>query len=69
MFHHYFLYFLKMSIKLLVHVLIFPRMVSLYDDYLWNCILVSLFVHTKNLVTLHTKCESLIQRPKQLSVQ
>ena len=44
-------------------------MVSLYDDYLWNCILVSLFVHTKNLVTLHTKCESLIQRPKQLSVQ
>ena len=34
MFHHYFLYFLKMSIKLLVHVLIFPRMVFLYNENL-----------------------------------
>lgn len=34
MFHHYFLYFLKMTIKLLLHLLIFLRMISLYNENL-----------------------------------
>lgn len=54
MFHHYFLYFPENDYQAVLYLLIFPRMILLYNENPWDMIKVNPMVHFyRHLITTH----------------